>query len=90
MASPKSAHHSGLAITVRFTVVPRIEDDAWRRFVRDLTHFEMAQYVAWASADVVILSGVDVGYGMRLVPNLMYYAAFVPFLWWRRPPEAQA
>ena len=55
--------------------------------MKRLTQFEIAQYVLWAGADVVILSGHDVGYLLRLLPNAMYYALFVPFAWWSAPEE---
>lgn len=52
------------------------------RAVRALTTFELAQYGLWASADVLLLAHVEAGWLVRLVPNLLYYAAFVPFAWW--------
>lgn len=46
---------------------------------RALRRFELVQYALWASADVLLLSGIEVGYALRIVPNVLYYAAFVPF-----------
>ncbi len=40
-------------------------------------------YALWALSDVVILLGVDAGYALRIVPNQLYYAFWVPFVWWR-------
>ncbi|MEZ4442416.1 MAG: hypothetical protein R3B72_25200 [Polyangiaceae bacterium] len=57
---------------------------AW---VRRLTGFEIAQYLTWATADVIILAGEDAGFALRVVANLLYYAAFVPFAWWTCPEE---
>ena len=37
----------------------------------------------WATADVLILAGVDLGWALRLLPNQLYYAFTVPFFWWR-------
>lgn len=62
------------------------EAGAW---LRRVTTFEAIQYVGWATADVLILTVGDVGYLLRLVPNAMYYAAFVPFAWWTAPPEVR-
>lgn len=49
---------------------------------RALGTFEMVQYGLWVTADVLLLAGLDVGWLVRLVPNTLYYAAFVPFAWW--------
>jgi hypothetical protein len=71
-----------LAIGVRVLVLPKRANDAVSNtFAERLTHFEIVQYLAWAGADVVILLGADVGYLLRLVPNLMYYVGFVPWAW---------
>lgn len=74
-----------LAIGVRLLVLPKRATNA--AFVRALTHYEIAQYALWASADVMILLGADVGYLLRFVPNLMYYVGFVPFVWKIAPAE---
>lgn len=77
-----------LAIIVRVLVLPKRESTAPHHgFATALTRFEIAQYVLWASADIVILLGADVGYLLRFVPNLMYYTAFVPFVWKVAPAE---
>lgn len=52
------------------------------RCQRRLTGFVALQYGLWALADVVILSAAswsDLGFALRLVPNALYYVAFVPF-----------
>lgn len=78
---------AALAIGVLVVVLPRRRDAQAPLWVKRLTQFEIAQYILWASADVVILSGHDVGFLLRLVPNVMYYALFVPFAWWSAPEE---
>jgi len=78
---------AALAAVILFGVLPRRRDAIAPRWVRRLTQFEIAQYLLWASADVVILSGLDAGYLLRLLPNVMYYAVFVPFAWWSAPEE---
>ncbi len=60
------------------------------RWMRALIVFEVCTYALWVVADLVILSGRDAGYLVRLVPNTMYYAAFVPFVVWSAPREATA
>jgi hypothetical protein len=56
-----------------------------RTWARRLTNFELTMYALWAAADVVILAGHDAGFGVRLVPNILYYAAFVPFAFFTAP-----
>lgn len=82
-----------LALALRFAIVPRRfarASPAVRRWIAAVTAYEIVQYGLWATADVVILSGVDAGYALRLVPNLMYYAFFLPFVWWAAPHEELA
>lgn len=72
----------------RLLVLPRARalDPALRRFLRALLAFEALQYGSWALADVIILAGYDAGFALRLVPNTLYYAAFVPFAYLLAPP----
>jgi hypothetical protein len=80
-----------LALALRFAVLPRRLAPAGapvRRWLLALTTFEVVQYALWALADVVILSsGADAGFALRIVPNAMYYAAFLPFVAWTAPAE---
>jgi hypothetical protein len=47
------------------------------------------QYGLWAFADIVLLTtSLDVGYAIRMVPDLMYYALFVPWVLRRGTGEA--
>jgi hypothetical protein len=79
-----------LRLRLRGAGFARLEP-AHRPWITALTNFELVQYVGWASADVLLLLGAeDAGYALRLVPNVMYYALFVPFAWWRAPREVQA
>jgi hypothetical protein len=39
-------------------------------------------YVLWATADVLVAGGRDVGWLVRFVANLLYYGAFVPAAYW--------
>jgi hypothetical protein len=57
--------------------------------LRTIWLYVLAYYGLWASADVLILSGVDLGWALRVLPNQLYYAFFVPFVWWqiRREPD---
>ena len=70
---------AALALLFALWMVPKVKDDTARGWLRKLSWFEVVQYLAWASADILILSGVEEGLLFRLVPNTIYYALFVPF-----------
>lgn len=57
---------------------------AWARRV---LAFAQAQYALWALADMVILSGYPQGFLLRIVPNIMYYALFLPVVWSLAPED---
>jgi len=70
-----------LAIGMAAWLVPArvgAERGAVRRYVRAVLGFVAGYYALWALADVLILSGRDGGWGLRVVPNLLYYGVFVP------------
>lgn len=78
-----------LAVAMRAWVLPRRREGvapelyAW---AQRLTLFEIVQYGLWVAADAVILAThADHGYLLRVVPNTLYYALFVPFVWWSAP-----
>jgi len=82
-----------LALALRFAVLPRrlgAAPAAVRGWLLRVAAFEVAQYALWVLADVIILSGVDAGFALRLVPNAMYYALFLPFVAWTAPAEVDA
>lgn len=82
-----------LALALRFVVLPRRLADApldVQRWLLRLTLFQVVQYGLWALSDVVILRGVDAGFLLRLIPNAMYYALFLPFVAATAPREAEA
>ncbi len=41
-----------------------------------LAAFWLVQYGLWIVADLLILVGLDLGFGVRLVPNALYYGGF--------------
>lgn len=51
-----------------------------RKRPRAIFGFELGQYGLWAAADLLILGGLPGGEALRLVPDAMYYALFVPFV----------
>lgn len=78
-----------LALVLYVAVLPRrlqgVDGDL-ARWVKRLTLFELVQYGLWATADVLILSGIsEPGYLLRLLPNTLYYGAFLPFLYFSAP-----
>ena len=49
--------------------------------LRRITGFVALYYGLWATADVLILSGFDAGWLLRTLPNQLYYAVWVPFVY---------
>ncbi|HRI64473.1 MAG TPA: hypothetical protein PK156_09540 [Polyangium sp.] len=84
-----------LALVFNTLVLPRWMN-AWnisaahKRWIRGIGWLEFAFYALWALADVVILSGHDGGYLLRLVPNIMYYAVFGWFVILSAPEDLRS
>lgn len=82
-----------LALALRGPLLPRIASgaqDGERRLVRAILALAACYYALWAGADLLILAGSDAGWALRVVPNQLYYAFTVPFVYflafgWRRP-----
>jgi hypothetical protein len=55
-------------------------DEPHRRFLTRVSAFVLVQYAGWAAADVILLAGADVGHLLRIAPNVLYYALFLPFV----------
>ncbi len=71
-----------VACLVLMGLLCRRPDGQRKACQRRMLAFEVAQYGLWALADIVILSAQrwsDMGYALRIVPNALYYVAFVPF-----------
>lgn len=84
-----------LALAAASLWVPRASgDDAKRaRLLRELFLYAAGYYALWASADAIILAGFNSGFAVRIVPNQLYYAFWVPFVWWRfrgLPPDGKS
>jgi len=62
------------------------------RWLRDVSRFVMLYYGLWAAADAFLLvTGSDLGFALRLVPNLLYYGGLIAAIAWlapRRDPPA--
>ena len=49
------------------------------RFLRTVLAYVILYYVLWATADIItIATGNDLAWALRLIPNQLYYAGFVP------------
>lgn len=62
-------------------------------FLKTLFGFSAAYYALWWTADVlIVVADLDLGWAIRIVPNQLYYAFWVPFVYWRffslPPPNA--
>ena len=54
---------------------PRARSRGW---IRSLSWFVVLYYGLWATADLVILgTGSDLGYLLRILPNLLYYGGLI-------------
>jgi hypothetical protein len=58
-----------------------------RLFLSRVSAFVLVQYAGWAAADVLVLSGAEVGHLLRIAPNVLYYALFLPFVLVTAPDE---
>lgn len=69
------------ALLLRARALPRLAGgDATHLGVpRALLAYAAVYYALWALADALILAGVDAGWLLRVIPNQLYYAWFVPF-----------
>lgn len=48
-------------------------------FLKKVSRLVLAFYGLWALADILLLRGIAAGFVVRIIPNLLYYCAF---LWW--------
>jgi len=53
--------------------------DRERNFIRQVSLPVLGFYGLWAIADILILRDMQIGYAVRILPNLLYYCLF---LWW--------
>lgn len=61
-----------------------------RRWVHQVSMLFATLYFGWALSDLVILLGVEAGHVLRIVPNVLYYGAFLPFVFFTAPPAMRA
>jgi len=54
---------------------PNLRSHSW---LRSVSRFVVLYYSMWALADAIILStGSDLGFGLRVLPNLLYYGGLI-------------
>lgn len=69
-----------LALRARLASAPSLVRDA----LRAVLAYVALYYALWASSDVLIQwFGLDLGWLLRVVPNQLYYAFWIPFVVWR-------
>jgi hypothetical protein len=69
-----------LALWWRARLIPARRPPA-ERYLRAVLAYVAVYYLLWAAADVLILAGWDGGWALRVVPNQLYYAFWVPVAW---------
>ena len=74
---------TGVAICLASRWLPgRVDDPATLRFLRRVCGYVTIYYGLWASCDALWLAtSLDPIWLLRAVPNQLYYAFFVPFVW---------
>ena len=67
----------------RVWIPDHVERAELRAMLHSCVAYVAAYYALWATCDVLILLGVDEGWALRMVPNQLYYALWVPFVYVR-------
>lgn len=69
-----------LAIFLELVTIDRRADGQRARYLRGLARYVALYYALWASADLLItVGGFDWGWALRVIPNQLYYAFWIPF-----------
>ncbi|MFK7897132.1 MAG: hypothetical protein AB8G23_14900 [Myxococcota bacterium] len=68
--------------------LPENAKGAWAaettRYLRAIFGYSAAYYALWFIADVfIVVADLDLGWAIRIVPNQLYYAFWIPFAYWR-------
>jgi len=59
-------------------------DATLRRGLRAMAAYVAGYYALWATADVIIMVfALDVGWALRVIPNQLYYALYLPFVYFQ-------
>lgn len=77
----------GIATWLRVSGIARrvpAADGALRRGLEAVAAYAAAYYALWATADVLIMVfGLDAGWALRVIPNQLYYALYLPFVYFQ-------
>ena len=66
------------------TGLDAVDDPRLRAYLREVLGYAALYYALWATSDLLILlADLDFGWATRAVANQLYYAFFVPFVWFR-------
>jgi hypothetical protein len=67
---------------------PNVRANPW---IRSVSRFVMLYYGLWATADMILLwTGSDLGYLLRVLPNLLYYGGLIAAIALFAPPRVEA
>lgn len=69
----------------RFRFGPRAPSPELARYVHEVSLVFAIGYFGWAACDALILLGVELGHLLRIVPNVLYYGAFLVVVFVRAP-----
>jgi hypothetical protein len=69
----------------RYRFRARNVDAEVQRWVHEVSLLFATLYLGWGACDLLILAGVELGHLLRVVPNVLYYALFLLFVFWRAP-----
>lgn len=57
-----------------------------RAMLTSCAAYAATYYALWAACDIAILASVDEAWALRAVPNQLYYALWIPFVYFRSAP----
>jgi hypothetical protein len=74
-----------MALVWRERIVPArtvADRPAVAAYLRAVLAYVILYYALWATADVLIMAGgLDAGWALRILPNQLYYALYLPFVY---------
>ncbi|MGH7788226.1 MAG: hypothetical protein ACRERC_15255 [Candidatus Binatia bacterium] len=73
---------AAVALGLVLYLLPRLAHRPLRGYLRALLLYVAAYYALWAASDVLIqVAGLDIGWALRALPNQLYYAFWVPLVY---------